>query len=346
MIRRLAALALVAGLSAGLGACHDMPLAAGVHPMSGPIRLTALPVPLNPGAPSQTTVGNFRYAGGLAITSPDTARLHGQSDIRIGADGLSLQAQGDEGDRFEATLVLDASGRLTGLANGRIDRLTGPDGHLLSGKSHTDAEGLAFLPDGSRLVSFERDNRILHYRPGVATAETAPFPQAHFPANSGIEALTEFPMAGPGAYIAGGEGGGVWLCELATRCSPLPELLPLPVGSGLSALAYAPYPGHPDRPPILAVLQRAWDPILGARTVITLLRLDGALGTPLRPVVLDRLSLASPLTRDNFEGVALTQRPDGALRLYLLSDDNFQSNQRTLLMAFDWTPPAAAPAQG
>ena len=29
---------------------------------------------------------------------------------------------------------------------------------------------------------------------------------------------------------------------------------------------------------------------------------------------------------------------DGSVRFYLLSDDNFQSSQRTLLLAFDWKP--------
>ena len=350
MIRRLAVLAAIAGLSVSLAACHDMPMVAAVHPMAGPIRLTATPVPLNPNAPAQTVLGQFRYAGGLALTSPDTARLHGLSDLRIAPDGLTLHAQGDEGDRFDARLVLDAAGRLTGLTAGHIDRLTGPGGRRLSGKAHTDAEGLAYLANGGRLVSFERDNRILYYPPDGGPTTAAPFPPAAFEANSGVEALTEFPMAGPDAYLAGGEQGGIWLCRLSARCAPLPQLLPLPISFGLSSLAVAPPAGQGEAPPVLAVLQRAWDPILGSRVVVTLLRLDGGPGAPLRPVVLDRLSLASPLTRDNFEGVALVSRPGGVLRLYLISDDNFQSRQRTLLMAFDWTPqtapPAASPGQG
>jgi hypothetical protein len=31
-------------------------------------------------------------------------------------------------------------------------------------------------------------------------------------------------------------------------------------------------------------------------------------------------------------------RADGAIRFYLLSDDNFSKLQRTLLLAFDWRP--------
>ena len=54
------------------------------------------------------------------------------------------------------------------------------------------------------------------------------------------------------------------------------------------------------------------------------------------------------LTHDNMEGIAGVDRPDGKVRLYIVSDDNFGDipefivgRQRTLLMAFDWTPPPA-----
>jgi hypothetical protein len=46
--------------------------------------------------------------------------------------------------------------------------------------------------------------------------------------------------------------------------------------------------------------------------------------------------LTAPLTRDNFEGVAAVAQPSGALRFYLISDDNFSKTQHTYLMAFDW----------
>jgi hypothetical protein len=38
---------------------------------------------------------------------------------------------------------------------------------------------------------------------------------------------------------------------------------------------------------------------------------------------------------DNFEGLAVERRPDGAVRIYIVSDDNFSSSQRTLLMVFE-----------
>jgi hypothetical protein len=38
---------------------------------------------------------------------------------------------------------------------------------------------------------------------------------------------------------------------------------------------------------------------------------------------------------DNFEGIAAREMPDGHIRLYVISDNNFSTSQRTLLYVFD-----------
>ena len=38
---------------------------------------------------------------------------------------------------------------------------------------------------------------------------------------------------------------------------------------------------------------------------------------------------------DNFEGISATRGPNGATRIYIVSDNNFSGRQRTLLLAFD-----------
>jgi hypothetical protein len=60
--------------------------------------------------------------------------------------------------------------------------------------------------------------------------------------------------------------------------------------------------------------------------------------TDARGATLDELALAAPLTVDNYEGVAALPRPDGSVRFYVISDDNFSRLPRTLLLAFDWRP--------
>ena len=44
--------------------------------------------------------------------------------------------------------------------------------------------------------------------------------------------------------------------------------------------------------------------------------------------------LEAPGLTDNFEGIAVGARSDGAHDVYLLSDDNFTILQRTLLLQF------------
>jgi hypothetical protein len=55
------------------------------------------------------------------------------------------------------------------------------------------------------------------------------------------------------------------------------------------------------------------------------------------------LTLDGAVSRDNFEGIALSKSSSGATRIYILSDDNDAPQERTLLMAFDWTAPPPPP---
>jgi hypothetical protein len=287
----------------------------------GTIRIIAEALPLNPGNPDETRIGRFTYAGGVALTSEDTARLHGLSDLLVEPDGRML-AVSDEGDLIEARLVLDGAGRLTGVTGAKIRPLLGPDGQPLPGKLEADSEGLARLPNGDLLVSFEQRHRIWLYPANGEPPRDAPAPQAQFPANGGMEALSGDPAAGPDAYLTGGEDGAqLFACRLSGGCAPAGALERPGREFGLVAVRRLPE-GR------TAYLLRAFDPLRGNRIV---LKIDGPHGE------VDRLELARPMTVDNFEAVAAVPIR-GGLRFYLLSDDNFQKIQRTILMAFDWRP--------
>jgi hypothetical protein len=287
----------------------------------GTITVATEAVPLNAARPAETRIGRFTYAGGLALTSDDTARLHGLSDLLVGPDGR-LVAISDEGDLLEARIVLDRAGRLTGIADARIRALPGLDGQPLPGKLEADSEGLAVLANGDRLVSFEQRHRIRLYPADGGLPHEAPAPQAAFPANGGMEALAADPAAGPDAYLAGGEDSAqLFSCRLSGGCTPGPTVARPGSEFGLVAMRRLPQ-GR------TAYLLRAWDPLRGSRIV---LKIDGPQGE------VDRLELSRPFTVDNFEGVAAVPIR-GGLRFYLLSDDNFQRIQRTLLMAYDWRP--------
>jgi hypothetical protein len=53
--------------------------------------------------------------------------------------------------------------------------------------------------------------------------------------------------------------------------------------------------------------------------------------------VVDEMTMAAPLTVDNFED-AVVPRATGGIRLYIVSDDNASASQRTFLLGFDWQP--------
>ena len=339
---------LVLGLAtATLGQCGKAPPQPAVAPVApvkaGPeIGLVATPVPLSsanppPAALASGAIGRFVYAGGIALTSPDTSRLHGLSDLKIGPDG-GLVAVSDDGDLFEARLKLDEAGRLVGLTDGKLSPLKGPDGQPLQGKAQGDAEGLAILANGDRLVSFERDHRIWLYprQPdgsfGVPRAVNKP--ATTFPDNEGMEALTAYPAAGPDAYLVGGEEGEVWLCRLSAPCVGTTPQSPPDFTWGLTG--FAAFEGQ-----AIAALYRAFDPIRGWRAQVRFVVDPRAPAA--RQAVAASLTLDGAVTRDNFEGIALVKTPAGATRVYLLADDNDAQFERTLLMAFDWTPPPPAP---
>jgi hypothetical protein len=62
----------------------------------GFINIGFVPVPLNPKNPSEFSFGEFVYAGGLALTSGQTNRLHELSDMSI-TDNDKLTAVGTRG---------------------------------------------------------------------------------------------------------------------------------------------------------------------------------------------------------------------------------------------------------
>lgn len=232
-----------------------------------------------------------------------------------------MLSESDEGDLLKARIMLDAKGRLVGVADGRMTFLNGIDGKPLQSKQEADSEGVALLANGDMLVSFEEHDRILLYPAKGGAPREVPSPDVKFPFNLGMEALAAYPKAGPDAYIVGGEASGqTWICRLSGGCVA-DRLVAKPPEYGLTAVAPLP-DGR------IAYLLRAWDPVRGSRVTLTLQ--DGK-GTEIA-----RLDLAKPLTVDNFEGLAALPGRDGDIRFYLISDDNFSQSQRTLLLAFDW----------
>lgn len=313
----------------------------GPVPADGTIRVIATPVGLNRDNPAQNQLGELTYAGGVVLTSSYTARLHGLSGIDVAADGRSFVAVSDEGDLVRGRIALDATGRLVGIEDVRLSPLKGENGRLLQGKDEGDAEAITLLPGGGFAVSFERDHRILAFEradaPGRLVVRFAQGdPGFRLDDNGGVEALA---VEGD-SLVAGTEGGQIRTLA-GGRLTPPAWAPEPPLGfslTGLDSLAGGDW---------LAVY-RAYDPLLGARAVIARLPQARCIRAPCEAPHgrIDLARLASPLTVDNFEAISAVPLTGGGWRIYLLSDDNFQTRQRTLLMAFDWAPNRSGAAGG
>ena len=309
-----------AAISLALSACAALNGAP-----SGPLGLTVKPVAqwLAGSEPPVTVAGTFVYAGGLELSADKAAHFGGLSDLDVQPDGHFIAVE-DEGELVRGRIVTDAKGRLVGLSGVTKAPLTNLTGAALSGsKSDSDSEGLAVWPNGDLMVSFERNHRIWLYPAGGGAPRAVPSPDAPFPDNDGMEALALDPASGPDAYLVGREDSReTWTCRLSAPCVPY-----LRVGKGAygKLVAARPLPGGR-----WAFLFRDFSAVGG---VTSRLAITDRAGTEL-----DLLTIARPANVDNTEGVAALPRPDGSIRFYLISDDNFADNQRTLLLAYDWRP--------
>jgi len=216
---------------------------------------------------------------------------------------------------------------------GAIAYIRDETGKLLSGKTAADSEGLELI-DGLALVSFERDHRVLAFdlancgarANGVLHARLPEKPEGlarKIPANEGAEALM---LNTQGHLIAGLEikaRKGAPIGKIAPDASQFGQYLARPKGKRLVGLD--------AEGGMRFALFRAYSPLSGNQIDI-----HAYTGDQTEPDILAELKHPFPI--DNFEGITATRLPDGTVRLYIISDDNFSDRQRTLLMAFDVSP--------
>jgi len=278
------------------------------------------------------TVGRLAYRGGIELRSSNPMFV-GLSAMEA-LDGGRLIAISDEADWIEAQLTLDEAGRLVGFTDVRAAFMRDEHGRVLRTKSEADSEGLAQLADGRFAVSFERTHLVRIYdfnRDGpFGAAEMGPRLDgvARLPANASLEALATM----DDALVLAAEGGDqpttpFWVAPL-NASAPAPPRFAYPLRDGFSITGL-------DRLPDggFVALERFYAPVIGPRARITRFAAPSGEGGAVEPEVLALLEPPFPV--DNFEGISAVRMPDGATRIYIVSDNNKSAQQRTLLLAFD-----------
>lgn len=253
----------------------------------------------------------------------DAPWFGGFSGAEVSEDGQTITLISDRGSLVAA--------RIARTQTGTIDRLQLLTHHILWNGTDTpgdhDAEGLARSADGTYYLSAEHDHHVAHLNANTGQITGLPRAKAFaaFQPNSGIEALA----AGPdGALYAIPERsgkvdkpfplfrfkGGAWeLINQVPRHGPF-----LPVGADIG----------PDG--MFYLLERAATP-LGFRSRIRRFDLEQS---PLRP---QTLLSTGPGRYDNLEALTAWRDAAGAIRLILVSDDNFLSIQHTQIIEYALT---------
>lgn len=286
------------------------------------------PVPLDPTNPSLQAIGPLRYVAGYRLVL-DKENWGGFSDLCVWADpdgGTRIVAVGDTGT--EATLGFTGTpDKLGDIAIIRLFALRTPDRSRIVGKASGDAEALVCDAPDRRIVAFERQHRLWSYNGDTVAALPFPTNARMLGPNEGIEGLTRLAdgrlfMIAEGAastnaspaWVETGDGG--W-AELSVRR-----------GEGFQATGLARLPDGN-----LLLLERFFTPEAGPAARLSVIRAASIKpDADIRPQEIARIR--APLTIDNFEGVAVAPAADGGTLVFLLSDDNFNPAQRTLLLVF------------
>lgn len=214
-------------------------------------------------------------------------------------------------------------------------------GEVVSDKRRVDAEAMTLdLASEQVWIAYEGANSV--DRLGLDLGESRhvrPPEMKDWPNNAGPEAMTRLR---DGRFIILGEGSPQWLGD------GYPGLLFAgdPVESA-KAEEFGFVPPDSYRATDIAalpdgrvlILLRAIEGVIPPRFSARLLVADPSAITPgntWRGREIARFGLDLPT--DNFEGLAVVPRADGSLTLWLISDDNGATLQRTLLYRLRWNP--------
>ncbi|MCR8724713.1 esterase-like activity of phytase family protein [Frigidibacter sp. ROC022] len=275
------------------------------------LTLAAAPLKAETGAAAQ-------YLGSYAWERPDKA-FGGYSGLELAADGLGFTALSDHATVVTGRLIRE-NGRIIGVEAGPAIRLKSSKGQPLQ-HENADSEGLAIAADGALFISFEGNTRVARHPAPDASASLLPRPKdfGRMQKNSGLEALA---IDARGTLYTMPERSGAF-------STPFPVFRfrdgrwdqPFSIPRRGAFLAVGADIGPDGR---FYLLERELSSIFGFRARVR--RFDIAeTGLTGETTLLE----TSAGTHDNLEGISVWRDGSGAIRLTMISDDNFRSFQRT-----------------
>lgn len=314
-------------LSLAIAACGNA-----APPAIEPIAVESIAVPFDARDAARQGEGRLSYAGGVALRSA-TSWFGGLSGLRCPD---RCYAVGDAGVLLSFDRV-ERNGRLVGIENVRGGALLDREG-AAGAKATRDAESLVLSPGGAEaLVGFERTNSLWVVplgQPEWRARQVYTLPEMKdWPLNGGAETLAMLPGGVPLVIAEEAPDGG-------DRPAIAIGAVKRPDGTRANlAFRYRPPANFSPTDAALLdderliILNRAFSPLTGvamALVVVPLAEIKEGATVQGREIA----RLRPPVSIDNMEGIDI-RREDGRVFVYLVSDDNFNAAQRTLLLKFE-----------
>ncbi len=288
--------------------------------------------------PGQTRFGALTFRSGLVLSS-DASHFGGLSGLWRSPDGRQLVAITDRGYWLTASVHYDGAG-LAGLNDARVAPMRNAAGEEPRGTQRYDTESLAFAGDGTAYVGIERINEVWRFpwsrdgvlARGVPIAVPPEFRQ--LPNNEGPEALAVAPQGHPLA------GNVIAIAERARSGDDAPT-------RGWVLTGTRPFAFDVVRSEAFDITDLAFLPSGEALLLERRFRLVTGVACRIRRIAADAFRPDAAIDGevifkvdrtyevDNMEGIAVHRdTATGETVLTLVSDDNFSTLQRTLILEF------------
>jgi len=304
------------------------------------VKVSGRGLPFDNAQPGKRDFGRLVWQGGLVLNS-GSEHFGGYSGLAVDSKGERFLSVSDAGSWLAGRLEYK-HGQLSGVSEARTGAIPQRDGRPLQGKRDRDAEALVALKpgalEGRYLIAFEGRHRLEEYAfekgemRGPLSTRPVPPQLKGMSSNAGLENAT---------LIRGGAQAGALVVFAERKLTSEGNHTGALVKDGKAQPLFL--KRHEDFDPTdlqsladgsLVILERSFNP----RMLRLGIRLRLIKAADIRPGALltgETLLQAGPgMEIDNFEGLAVHETAKGESVLTLISDDNFNFLQRTLLMQF------------